>query len=85
MDDCAESTDKMHPISLQTGELQAENRALGTERALALALARRFGLDPSRALLATWKGFRWSLPASCSAVLNLSLLGFLSPSFPLHK
>lgn len=51
-------------------------------RALVLALARSFSLDPNRALLATWKSFSWSLPASCNAVLNLSLsLVFFSPFF----
>lgn len=51
-------------------------------RALVLALARSFSLDPNRALLATWKSFSWSLPASCNAVLNLSLsLVLFSPSF----
>lgn len=52
-------------------------------RALVLALARSFSLDPNRALLATWKSFSWSLPASCYAVLNLSLslVFFFSPFF----
>lgn len=52
-------------------------------RALVLALARSFSLDPNRALLATWKSFSWSLPASCNAVLNLSLslVVFFSPFF----